>query len=315
MFKFLKNPHWIHSRLATETNIQDLPPSLFDEVKEGLSNFQSSQPVVSVVIPALNEEFTILRTLQSLSRNKTNYPVEIIVVNNNSTDRTQEVLDRLNVRNYFQGIAGWGPARQMGLEKARGKYVLSADADSFYPEEWIERMTTALANGNNISCVYGDYSYLGTDEYPRWQFLMYESVRSVIRSLRQIKRPHLNARGISMGFVKELGVKKGFVNRKIKGEDGRMCFELMQLGKVVRLRSRKAVVWTLPRHLKADGGLFVSFLTHGFVELLRFRNYFKTPALHDTHLSTSSSPDPLKYFKKTPPLQPDAKIETGSGPV
>ncbi|HEX8041540.1 MAG TPA: glycosyltransferase family 2 protein, partial [Chryseosolibacter sp.] len=196
MFEFLRNPGWIHPLLFTENSIGNIPSSLFTEIKEGLSRFRSPEPVVSVVIPVLNEEFTILRTLHSLSRNKTKYPAEIIVINNNSTDHTQEVLDKLNVINYFQAIPGWGPARQMGLEKARGKYILSADADSFYPEEWIERMTTALAKDNNTSCVYGDYSYLGTDEYPRWEFLMYEAMRSVIRTLRHIKRPHFNARGI-----------------------------------------------------------------------------------------------------------------------
>ena len=171
MPRSLRNPGWIDSRLLTTNKIDDLPESFFDETREALSRFRSDNPLVSIVIPALNEEFTIIRTLHSLSCNKTTYPVEIIVVNNNSTDRTQLVLDKLNVKSVFQPVAGWGPARQAGQEKALGKYILSADADSFYPPQWIQIMTTALLK-DNISCVYGGYSYLGTDEYPRWKFFV-----------------------------------------------------------------------------------------------------------------------------------------------
>lgn len=298
MARSLRNPGWIDSRLLTTSSIDDLPESFFDETREALSHFRSDHPLVSIVIPALNEEFTIIRTLHSLSRNKTIYPVEIIVVNNNSTDRTQFVLDKLNVKSVFQPVAGWGPARQAGQEKALGKFILSADADSFYPPQWIQLMTTALLH-DNVACVYGGYSYLGTREYPRWKFFFYESFRDVIRAMRHIKRPHFNARGLNMGYPRELGLKKGYVYRKVKGEDGRMCFDLMQHGKVVQLSSDNTQVWTLPRYLKADGGLLFSFLNHGLLEFKRFKNYFRTFPKHDTHTSLNSQPFALHTVGKT----------------
>lgn len=297
MARSLRNPDWIDSRLLTTSNMDDLPESFFSETRDALSRFRSDHPLVSIVIPALNEEFTILRTLHSLSRNETTYPVEIIVVNNNSTDRTQWVLDRLNVKSVFQPVPGWGPARQAGQEKALGKYILSADADSFYPPRWLQLMTTALLR-DNVACVYGGYSYLGTREYPRWKFFFYESCRDVIRAVRHIKRPHFNARGLNMGYPRELGLRKGYVYRKVKGEDGRMCFDLMQQGKVVRLSSDETQVWTLPRYLKADGGLLFSFLNHGLLEFKRFKNYFSTFPSHDTHTSVNSEPIALHTLGK-----------------
>jgi len=298
MPRALRNPDWIDNRLLTTNKIDDLPESFFDETREALSKFRSDNPLVSIVVPAFNEEFTIIRTLHSLSRNKTTYPVEIIVVNNNSTDRTQIVLDKLNVKSVFQPVAGWGPARQAGQEKAIGKYILSADADSFYPPQWIQILTTALLK-DNISCVYGGYSYLGTEEYPRWKFFFYESFRDIIRAMRHIKRPHFNARGLNMGYPRELGLRKGYVYRKVKGEDGRMCFDLMQYGKVVQVTSDKTQVWTLPRYLKQDGGMLFSFLNHGLTELKRFKNYFKPFPKHDTHTSVNSERPALKYLKKS----------------
>src|SRR5687768_12833023 len=100
MNNFLINPEWIDSRLLSCTKIEDLSESIFEEIRNNLTNFRSDQPLVSIVIPAFNEELSIIRTLHSLSMNKTTFPVEIVVVNNNSSDRTQAVLDKLNVRSY-----------------------------------------------------------------------------------------------------------------------------------------------------------------------------------------------------------------------
>ena len=290
------NPSWIDSRL-TVNRLEDLPESIFYEINKNLGTIQNEVPLVSVVIPAYNEEVNIVRTVFSLSRNTTTFGVEIIVVNNNSTDRTQQVLNRMNVRSYIQTRQGCGPARQMGQEKAKGKYILMADADCYYPPTWIQAMTKALQQ-ENVSCVYGRYSFLGTKDKPRWQLFLYESIRDVVAELRHIKRPFINSLGMSMGYVKELGLKAGFIDRKVRGEDGRMCFQLMQFGKVKQLRDRSIRVWTSPRTLDKEGGLMYSLMARAAVELSRIRDYFHKQPQHDVHTSQNYSPDTLKYFKK-----------------
>src|SRR5690606_29321100 len=159
---------------------------------------------------------------------------------------TQEVLDRLNVKCCQQLRPGWGPARQAGQEYAKGKYVLMADADCFYPPRWIQRMTSELMK-EGVTCVYGGYSFLGSPGRPRWKFFIYESLRKIIIAIRHLRRPWFNCVGMCMGYVRELGLKVGFIDRKIRGEDGRMCFELAQLGRIVHVRSNDVVVWTFPR--------------------------------------------------------------------
>lgn len=245
---------------------------------------QGDVPLVSVVIPAFNEELTILKTVWSLSNNVTRYPTEIIVVNNNSTDRTQEVLDRLNVRSYFQPTPGWGPARQLGLEKARGKYILSADADSMYPPRWIEKMTDALQR-EGVACVHGGYRFLAINGESRWKLSIYEAAKKIIIEIRNIKRPWFNCGGASMGYVRDLALKKGFIPRKVRGEDGKMAFELAQLGKLVRVRSSDVTVWTSPRFLHQEGSLMRSMMNRIFVEARRIRNYVRKQEIHDTHAS------------------------------
>jgi glycosyltransferase involved in cell wall biosynthesis len=301
-----KNPEWIDSRLISTRVLNEIPQSLFDEINDGLAALQHNSPLVSIIIPAFNEEVTILETLYSLSKNKTTYPVEIIVVDNNSTDRTSEVLSRLKVRSVFQSKAGWGPARQKGQESAKGNYVLMADADCFYPPRWIQRMTTELMR-DGVTCVYGGYSFLAPPGKSRLKFFVYESLRNVIVEVRHIKRPWFNCMGMCMGYVRELGLKIGFIDRKIRGEDGRMCFELAQHGRIVRVRSSDVTVWTFPRTLQKDGNLFYSILNRAVIELARFRLYlYKQPA-HDTHNSANFVPPSLPYFKKS--AMPDEKAD------
>jgi glycosyltransferase involved in cell wall biosynthesis len=297
MIHFCKNPSWIDFRLFCENKLDEIPQSLFEEIKTGLALFQSQDPIVSVVIPALNEETSILRTLHSLSRNKTFYPTEIIVVNNNSSDRTQEVLDKLNVKSYTQVKPGWGPARQLGQQKAKGKFILMADADCFYPSEWIEKMTNELLK-EGVTCVYGKYCFLGTADRPRWKLFLYESLRDIIVEFRHMKRPWLNAVGMSMGYVRELGLRKGFIDRNIRGEDGRMCFELMQFGRIVHMRAKAVTVWTFPRTLQKDGNLMHSIFNRVLIEFSRFKSYFLKLPVHDTHSSPNFTPAFLKYFKR-----------------
>ena len=297
MAHFFRNPAWIDRRLLQDKPLDEVSPSLFAEIAQGLAHFQSEEPLVSVVIPALNEEVSILRTLYSLSQNKTTYPTEIIVVNNNSTDRTQEVLDRLNVRSFLQLKPGWGPARQMGQEHAKGKYILMADADCFYPPRWIQRMITEL-DKSGVTCVYGGYKFLAPFGASRWKYFIYESLRNVIAAVRNLKRPWFNAVGMCMGYVKELGLKVGFIDRKMRGEDGRMCYELAQLGKIVQVRSDEVIVWTFPRTLQKDGSLMLSVIHRAFVELVRFSSYFRKQVAHDTHTSRNFEPPTFRYFLK-----------------
>lgn len=297
MTYFYQNPKWIDRRLLEDLPYDLIPPSLFDEINEGYSTMQSEHPLVSIVIPVLNEEISLLRTLYTLSKNQTDYPVEIIVVNNNSTDHTQDILNRLNVRTVFQAKPGWGPARQMGQEAAAGKYILMADADCFYPPQWIQRMTTELQR-EGVTCVFGGYKFLAVKDHSRVKYAFYEMLRNVITEIRNVKRPWFNCLGMCMGYVRDLGLQVGFIDRKMRGEDGRMCYELSQLGRIVRVRSYDVVVWTFPRTLEKDGNLLYSLANRVVIELARFRSYFRKEVAHDTHTSQNFKGPSLKHFHR-----------------
>jgi glycosyltransferase involved in cell wall biosynthesis len=282
----MKNPKWIYDHLYEYKYYEEIPQAVFDEINANLDKVQSKEPLVTVVICAWNEEVNILKTISSMSRMHTAYPFEIIVVNNNSTDHTQDTLNRLRIKSCFQPVQGWGPARQMGLEQAAGKYVLMADADAIYPCMWLERMVNALQKPG-VVCVYGRYSFIAEEGYPRWQLFIHEKMKDMVAGLRHFKRPYLNAFGLSMGFIKEYALKVGYVMHMIRGEDGRMCFDLMKYGKVLQVKSNSARIWTYPRTLKKDGSLGKALINRVVKEINRLPKMFFPMAAHDTKTSAN----------------------------
>jgi glycosyltransferase involved in cell wall biosynthesis len=284
--RVFKNPGWLKKYDFQYDGFHQIPAKLFHEINMNLAKLRSENPLVSVIIPAWNEEVNILKTIASLASTKTIYPLEIIVINNNSTDGTQLTLNHLSIKSYFQHIQGWGPARQMGLEMANGEYVLLADADCIYPACWVDKMVNTLLQ-DDVVCVYGRYSFISENGYPRWKLFLLEKMKDLAAGLRHLKRPYLNAYGMSMGFVRKYGLKAGFVMHKIRGEDGRMCFDLMQYGKVKQVSSAKARVWTRPRTLKLDGSFANALYKRCKKEVKRLHTFLTPLPMHDTKSSTN----------------------------
>ena len=280
------NPSWLSEFMFPYKSFEEIPSSVFDSINRKLDKLQNKKPLVSIVITAWNEEVSILRTIASLSNIETEIPTEIIAVNNNSTDKTQQTLDRLHIKSVFQGVQGWGPARQMGMEKASGKYILMADADCFYPPNWVNKMVQAL-QVKGVVCVCGRYSFISEPGFPRWKLFLWGKLKNILAEIRHHKRPYLNAYGANMGFLREYGLKVGYVMHKIRGEDGRMCFDLMQYGIIKQVKSRDSVVWTGPRALQRDGDFGRALQKRVAKELSRFTSNFFPHPPHDTKSSTN----------------------------
>lgn len=96
-------------------------------------------PKVSILIPAYNEESYIGPCLESILA--INYPhLEIIVCNNNSTDRTCEVIAQYpTVKLVHETKPGPNAARQKALSVATGEIIVTLDADCVVPRNWIEQ--------------------------------------------------------------------------------------------------------------------------------------------------------------------------------
>ncbi len=272
--QIFKLPVWIRPHLFEGKKFTELTEAELSGLKARIKNFSSEKPDVSVVIPAWNEENNIFRAVSSIAANRTSFNVEILVINNNSKDGTQKVLEELGIRNYFQAKQGITFARQLGLDVARGKYHLCADCDTFYPPNWIDQMIKPMEKDQNIVGVYGRYSFVPPKSKSRLGLLFYELLTGILIQIRKKNREYINVLGFNMGFVAEAGRNPNGFNviqsRKFdnaagsdyfveESEDGRMALHLKTKGNLKLVTSFKARVFTSPRRLLYDGGVFMAF--------------------------------------------------------
>ncbi len=91
---------------------------------------------VSFVIPALNEEGIVGSTIKSIPVEEIEdegYDVEIIVVNNNSTDNTAQEAEDAGATVILEKKRGYGNAYKRGFKEAKGDIIVMGDADGTYP--------------------------------------------------------------------------------------------------------------------------------------------------------------------------------------
>lgn len=118
------------------------------------------QPLVSVVIPAYNAAKFLPYTIDSVL-NQTYKNIELIIVNDGSTDNTVEVLKKLlvnfpNSRIYNNSNHGVSYSRNYGISNAYGEFIALLDADDIWHPNNIELKVTYLLNNSNVDYVFSD---------------------------------------------------------------------------------------------------------------------------------------------------------------
>lgn len=275
MFRRFTTPDWLSQHTFTYSNWQEVPGEKLLKIKEGLRKFKVEDPLVTICVPVWNEEENLLRTLSSFSAMHTPYPTELLFVNNNSTDATQDILDYMEVRSLHQPKQGIAHTRLLGLQHSRGKYSLCCDGDSIYPPHWIETMIRPMEMDAQTMLVYGVYSYVPEEDRGRFNLGMYEILAELSMQIRRIKREFINVRGFNFAFRTQQGLEvEGFNmsltrtfdsdpskgNYVVYGEDGRMGRKMSEIGKIRLVSDYKARVWTSPRRLMKDGSIFNAFV-------------------------------------------------------
>jgi glycosyltransferase involved in cell wall biosynthesis len=109
----------------------------------------------SVVVPAFNEAAYLGRTLESLRAQDFPGGVEIIVVDNNSTDGTADISRSYGVVTLSEPRPGVCWARQRGTAAATGEIVVSTDADTVHPTDWLSRIDARFRAESGCVAVAG----------------------------------------------------------------------------------------------------------------------------------------------------------------
>lgn len=165
---------------------------------------------VSVIIPAYNAEQTIITSLNSVLEQQFDGNFEIIVVEDGSKDRTKDKVDPFvksgKVHYFFKENGGAASARNLGIEKASGKYIGFLDADDIYLPGMISECVDMLEHGG--------YDLVSVDNY----MVYYENdveVRREIQSYEWIEKTpdELACLFLDSGAIG--GVHKAFFRRDV----------------------------------------------------------------------------------------------------
>lgn len=111
------------------------------------------QPLVSIIMPAYNRENLIFRSIES-ALNQTYGEFELIVVDDGSSDATCEVVRQISNQDdrvvlYESEHVGAAAARNLGIEKARGRYIAFLDSDDTWNENFLEATLSHIYNVNS----------------------------------------------------------------------------------------------------------------------------------------------------------------------
>ena len=108
---------------------------------------------VSIILPALNEAETIGKVIDEIPKQaleQEGYSVEVLVVDNGSTDQTAQIAREKGARVITESRRGKGRAVRTGLEQVRADFVFMLDADYTYPATYIPDMLKLLNQGYSV---------------------------------------------------------------------------------------------------------------------------------------------------------------------
>lgn len=122
--------------------------------------------LISVIIPAYNEEKYLPKVIKSL-RNQKNKNFEIIVIDNNSKDNTYKLAKKIADKVYKCKEQGISPSRNLGAKKSNGEILAFVDADSIASRDWIRIIDKAFRKNEKLTAISGFDSYEHSNIFKR----------------------------------------------------------------------------------------------------------------------------------------------------
>lgn len=163
--------------------------------------------MVSVIMPVYNGEKFLKEAINSVL-SQTYKDLELIIINDGSTDKTSEIISSFNderIKYYYQENKGQASARNLGIDKSTGEYLAFIDADDIYKNNKLEKQVEVLKNDLSYGVVYNNIEIIDEDNKviseikselifkSKEDFLAYSLFRQVIPSPASmlVRREHL----------------------------------------------------------------------------------------------------------------------------
>ncbi|WP_315987136.1 bifunctional polysaccharide deacetylase/glycosyltransferase family 2 protein [Actinomadura sp. HBU206391] len=203
-------------------------------------------PPVSVIVPAYNEEAGIEATVRSLLDTDYPAPMEIIVVDDGSTDQTAWIVDNLrlsNVRLICQDNGGKPSALNTGIANARYDVLVLVDGDTVFQRDTIGNLVRPLANAR-VGAVSGNTKVANRGRIlGRWQHIEYVIGFNLDRRMFDVLQCMPTVPGAIGAFRREALMSVGGVSNDTLAEDTDLTMAICRAGWRVEYEE-SALAWT-----------------------------------------------------------------------
>ena len=207
---------------------------------------------VTFYIPTFNAQNTIELCINSV-RNQT-YPVdEIIIINDNSTDNTKEILskyDDLSIINNNQNL-GLGYNRNLGIQSSSNEIIASIDSDVELDKKWLENIIINLKKNNIVMCGGNMIEKYTNNKVNAWREKYYNQSWGKTDILNPAFLYGCNTILLKSYWEKTEGYDE---NLKTNGEDIDFCKQLKSIGDINLYYSSNSLCY----HLQDDSILSLS---------------------------------------------------------
>ena len=196
-------------------------------------------PLVSVVIPAHNEEVNAASTVRKVLANT--YPLlDVVFVDDGSTDRTEEFVTRefegkAAVRVFRKPNGGKASALNYGIARAAGEIVVCIDADTQLRRDAIERLVREFEHNNRVGAVAGN-TKVGNERnlLTRWQAIEYITSQNFDRRAFDFLNAIAVVPGAIGAFRRDAILEVGGFTTETLAEDCDLTLSLLEAGYIVR---------------------------------------------------------------------------------
>jgi len=217
---------------------------------------------LSFVVPAYNEEAYLPACLESIlaQTRELGDEVEIIVVNNASTDRTREVaLGYAGVRVVDEPRKGLTFARQAGFAASRGELIANVDSDSRLTPGWVDKVLKEFAGDAKLVSLSGPFLYYDLTPQQRVSvqifyaaaFLVYVMNRYVLRAGSMVQGGNFVLRRVALKKIGGFNTAIAFY-----GEDTDIARRMNEVGEVKFTFDFR--MFSSARRLKQEGMLTIA---------------------------------------------------------
>jgi glycosyltransferase involved in cell wall biosynthesis len=184
---------------------------------------------ISIIVPAFNEEKFLGNCLLSL-REQEFKDFEIIVVDNNSTDKTVEIAKKFGAILVSEKKQGVAFARNKGAKVAKGEVLAFTDADTILPKNWLSRIKKEFEKDKELVAFGGSCEFYSGPISAR---LASKFLLKPFLILDKFFSGGFNLMGCNMAIKREAFLRVGGFNENLKlNEDVEISYRLREIGKV-----------------------------------------------------------------------------------